>query len=485
MSINNEEMIRNTAEALEAELLADIQSGNMVVLDEHDNPINNMIHNEVKQPKRDMNDDLLTNQNNIYKDFKDFRTEEEVMKEINKDESISTTYNETPVVSNHEEAKDNLSINRYKNIEPQNPATNETDVNELFAQPIKKMEEIKENVNNIQKVDKVNTTEEIKEEPKKELTPEEFLADLKVDLNNIELVEENPLTDIKNFNFFLNRKSKTQIVAIQSGYTAAVEGFDYSQINQLVNSTLDEYAMQLLLMQTIYSTINTTSVGKLSFDEWCNITSYYDLESFEYANYLETFPGDTSFSIECGSCRQVINAKINNDRLICAKNDLTMERMNEILNNRNNPKEMLNKALVHTKKRVFLEDSKIIIDIKLPTIKKHLDLLSSVNAKAKEKARHILTLMLFFDGVYMLDIQETMAKKKPCYYKVEDRQKIATIIGKLTYNDSKHLSTIINEFIESQTVEFKIKSFVCPSCQTKIRDIPVEIEQLLFFQMQR
>lgn len=481
MSISNEEMIRNTAEALEAELLEDIKSGNMIVLDEHDNPINNRVINETHLKKD--NSDLLTSQNNIYADF---RTEEEVMKELSTHEPVVNTYNETPVVSNHEEAKDNLSINRYKTVVPQNPATNEAEVNDLFTQPVKKMEEVKNDINNEQVISEVNTTDEIKkEEPKKELTPEEFLADLKVDLNNIELVEENPLTDIKNFNFFLNRKSKTQIVAIQSGYTAAVEGFDYSQINQLVNSTLDEYAMQLLLMQTIYSTINTTSVGKLSFEEWCNITSYYDLESFEYANYLETFPGDTSFSIECGSCHQVINAKINNDRLICAKNDLTMERMNEILNNRNNAKAMLNKALVHTKKRVFLEDSKIIIDIKLPTIKKHLDLLSSVNAKAKEKARHILTLMLFFDGLYMLDIQETMNKKKPCYYKVEDRQKIATIVGKLTYNDSKHLSTIINEFIESQTVEFKIKSFVCPSCQTKIRDIPVEIEQLLFFQMQR
>lgn len=335
--------------------------------------------------------------------------------------------------------------------------------------------------------EKANNENHIEEsnENQSKMTTEDFLKGMTVDLNNIEIVDVTPMNDIKNINFFLNQKSKTQIVAIQSGYVAYVEGLNYSQINSLVNSTLDEYALQLLLAQTIYECINTTSLGKISFDEWCNITSYYDLESFEYGMYLETFPGDTEFSVKCGSCQQIIPAKVNNDSLICARNELTTQRLNEILAATNNPSTMLNSAFIHKKKRIFLNDCKAIIDIKLPTIKEHLEFLSSFNKTARDKAKHILALMIFFDNVMMIDIPKTLEKKKPCYYKVSDRQTIAEIIGKLTYNDSNALSEQINDFINQYSVNFKVRGFKCPSCQTKIRDISVEMETLLFFQMQK
>lgn len=317
------------------------------------------------------------------------------------------------------------------------------------------------------------------------VTPESFLKNITVDLDNITVVDMNPITEVKDFEMLLNNKSKTQIVAIQSGYVAYVEGYNFNEINALINSTLDDYGTQLLLAQTVHKRINTTSLGKLSFNTWAECTSYYDLESFLYGNYLETFPGDTKFQVKCGTCKEVIDAVVNNDTLISAKNDATLDRMKHIMDNRNDTSELVKTSILTQRKKIFLDDSKIIIEFKLPSIKKHLDLLSSINSTAKEKSKHILELMLFIDKLLMMNVQSSMRDGKAEFYPVSDRQKMATILGNLTNHDAKKLGDAINEFVGKYSIEFKIKSFVCPKCQTEVGDIAVDMETLLFFQMLR
>ena len=423
-----------------------------------------------------------------------FRTENEVTSQINlerdlsnseeKEEVNNDTFSEGSISKEDDKRLTNSFTDNLDKITPESISNEDT--SNLFYFNNKNEEEIKKDDNNEiieEKIEKEESKDTIKEKTAPE-TKEDFLKNITVDLNNIEVVEPTPMRNFDNVNFFLNRKSKTQIVATQSNYIAYMEGFNYSQINSLVNSTLDDLALNLLLIQTIYEAINTTSIGKISFDEWCSLTSYYDLESFEYGIYLETFPGTTEFTVTCGSCRQNIPAKINNDSLICAKNDTTSKRVGEILANaRTNNPNFLKSAFIHTSKKIFLEDCKAIIEIRLPSIKEHLDFLSSFNNSARKKAEHILTLMLFFKKVMILDIEKTLKSKKPCYYEVTDKQLISEIIGKLTYKDSKTLSDEINEFINRYSIEYKIRGFKCPNCGTNIRDIPINVESLLFFQM--
>lgn len=336
-------------------------------------------------------------------------------------------------------------------------------------------------------VNKDNLTK--KSEPIKDETaidPRDFIKNIKVDLNHIKICDMNPIRDVDNFDFLLNNKSKLQIVAVQSGYIAYVEGLNYDEINSLINSTLDEYGSQLLLAQTIHKMINTTNIGKIPFNKWAAMTSFYDMDNFLYGIYLQTFPGNTKFQVTCGTCENTIDVLVNNDTLISANNDTTMKMIESInQNKKDNPQLSINNSIIHSKERVFLEDSKLIIDIKIPTIKKHLDLLASINTKAKDKAKHLLNFMLFMENIYMLDIKETLRTKEPNYYEVTDRQRIADILKELTYNDANELSDRIEKMISMYRTNFKIKSFVCPKCQTRINDIDIDMETLLFFQILR
>lgn len=349
------------------------------------------------------------------------------------------------------------------------------------VEPAVKIESKVEVVKEEPKKEEVIKKEEIKEA--KTVTPREFLDNLTFDVTNIRMVEKTPLKDIQNFEFVLNNKSKTQIVANQSNYIAYMESLTYNEIAALTNSTLDDYSAQLLLAQTIYSKINTTTVGKMKFDEWTSITSFYDIDNFLYGIYLETFPGDTKFSITCGNCQEKIDAVINNDTLISSKNDGSTINVQQILNNKNSREELLNSSLVNHKERIVLPNSKIIMDIKIPTIKKHLDILGSINKNSKEKTQHILSIMMFLDKVLMIDVEQSMKNNAPCYYEINEREKIARIISQLSFQDAQMVTKFINEFIDKHALAYKIKSFKCPKCQEEIGDINIDMETLLFFQI--
>lgn len=379
------------------------------------------------------------------------------------------------------------SIAKEINLEPHTNNTSNIESSIYTETNKKSLEEVKTPYNTETKIEKeeVKTplmSSEVNRNQSK-INPEDFLKNLKVDLNNIDVVEPNPINKVKNFNFLMNRKSKTQIVAVQSGYVAYVEGLTYDDINGLLNSSLDDYGSQLLLCQTVYNAINTTSAGKLSFEQWKENTSYYDLESYLYGIYLETFPGTTDFTIKCGHCGKEINAKVNNDTLISADNTETTNMVGTILSNKNDSKTTMSNAIIHTSKKLFLEDSKLIVKFKLPTIKKHLDLLASINAKAKDHNKHILTFLLFVDNVYMLDLEQSLASGSPKYNEVIDRNEMVNLFKKLTYNDAKMLSDGINEMIRRYQVQFKVKSFTCSACGEPIGDIPVDMETLLFFRI--
>lgn len=378
------------------------------------------------------------------KEVATFRTEEEVKKEIEETSKIKT-----------------------EPVEVVEPAVKIESKVEVVKEEPKKEEVIKK--------------EEIKEA--KTVTPREFLDNLTFDVTNIRMVEKTPLKDIQNFEFVLNNKSKTQIVANQSNYIAYMESLTYNEIAALTNSTLDDYSAQLLLAQTIYSKINTTTVGKMKFDEWTSITSFYDIDNFLYGIYLETFPGDTKFSITCGNCQEKIDAVINNDTLISSKNDGSTINVQQILNNKNSREELLNSSLVNHKERIVLPNSKIIMDIKIPTIKKHLDILGSINKNSKEKTQHILSIMMFLDKVLMIDVEQSMKNNAPCYYEINEREKIARIISQLSFQDAQMVTKFINEFIDKHALAYKIKSFKCPKCQEEIGDINIDMETLLFFQI--
>lgn len=411
----------------------------------------------------------------------------QLKEELGVDTEGNTTPKELSVAYHQEQnTEEEVKVEAHDDFDFEIPKSDEVEVANEFPPLI--TEELSDGTDL-----KVNVGE--KREEKKSLRPDQ------IDMQNIhsigeymDIVDVNPdeieveddidnFSELDSFQFILGGvpTSKTQVVAIQSGYKAYMEGLNYSEMVAVTDSTLDLYASRLLLAQTIHKKINTTSIGKMDFRTWALATSFFDLESFLYGIYLESFPGDTKFDITCGHCKKKIVANVNNDSLVASKNSKTDVRMQEILYG-DNKATVENNALKKTVTKL-LPKSKVKMVFKIPSIAKHLNLISGLRPENEKKLSKILLLMLYIDKVYMMDIKATMKTKKPKYIQITDKDKIARIIGSLSSVDIKAMSSGIEELVDTYDLDYKIRSFACPNCKKQVGDIPVDVEQLLFIQI--
>lgn len=310
-----------------------------------------------------------------------------------------------------------------------------------------------------------------------------ILNNIKVDLNNIELVDAPTISKVDDFEFILNGKPSFQVVANQSCYIAYLESLKMEDINAITNSTLDVYQSRVKLYQTVFSKINSTSIGKINYKTWLRVTSFFDFQTLLYGIYSQTFPGTTEFQIKCRHCKELADVIVNNETLINVKDDEAFSHLNGILQSIKDPASALEKSLVNKYNRVMVPESKIIFNIQTPSLWNHLELLASVDKKKIEEVSDILGTMLFIKSVFMIDVQNTIATGSPKYYEITDKNEIINILRNLEFLDMKELGSSIADRTNKYAINFKIKDFECPKCGNSIGDIPVDIETLLFQQI--
>lgn len=316
---------------------------------------------------------------------------------------------------------------------------------------------------------------------------EDFLDNIVIDLNNIEIVEKiDPMLSYKDMDFVLNGSGTYQIIASQSCYIAFMQAFKTKDINEIKYSNLDGYNFRRKFYQLIYSKINTTSLGKITFDTFLKITSFFDLESLLYGIYTMSFPGNTKFDIKCGHCGKKFEAFINNDSLVDSKDPNIYKHFDEITSTIKLPEEALQKSLVHNVKRVILKESKIVVDIQIPTLQDHLNILSSIqNPENSASKKEIMDTLIFVKKMMVLDVNETKSRGKAIYFEVKDLSTMATILNKMSPNDSEELVNYINDRTTKYSIDFKIKNLECPNCKKKTGAIDVVIQDLVFQQILR
>jgi hypothetical protein len=311
----------------------------------------------------------------------------------------------------------------------------------------------------------------------------ELLKNISIDINNIEFTEKSPLEKIDDIDFILNGKPTFQVIANQSAYIAHMESIRLADINSLTNSSADIYATKQKLYKTIWSKINTTSVGKMDFKTWLKVTSFYDLPSLMYGIYCQTFPGDTTFEINCRHCHENTDVVVNNDTLITVKDEETYSKLNEIINNVTKSEELLNNSIVNKYSRTVLPTSKILVDIQTPSLWNHLELLASVDKNLVDEMQDVLGTMMFLKNIFVIDTKELQRSGKAKYYSIDDKNQIIQILRNLEVFDAKALGDAIAQRSDKYAIGYKIKNFKCSKCNNDVGEIPVDVEQLLFSQI--
>jgi hypothetical protein len=326
------------------------------------------------------------------------------------------------------------------------------------------------------------TTPAKKTQQKKQQSARDLLKNIKIDLNNIEFSDKSPLEKIDDIEFILNGKPSFQVVANQSGYIAHMESIRLADINSITNSTMDMYASKQKLYKTIFSKINTTSIGKMDYKTWLRVTSFFDLPSLMYGIYNQTFPGDTTFEVTCRHCQQPTDVIVNNETLIDVKDEATYSKLAEIVNHAKKPEDLLKDSLVNKYTRSVLPDDKILVDIQTPSLWNHLELLASIDKRQLEELDDVIGTMLFIKNLYVLDIS-ALKQGKVKYSEVTDKNQIVNILRNLEVNDAKALGDAISDRTEKYAIYYKIKDHNCSKCGNSVGEIPVDMETMLFTQI--
>jgi hypothetical protein len=317
---------------------------------------------------------------------------------------------------------------------------------------------------------------------KKQVTPRDLLKNIKIDINNIEFSDKSPLEKVDDIEFILNGKPSFQVVANQSGYIAHMESIRLADINAITNSTMDMYASKQKLYKTVFSKINTTSVGKMDYKTWLRVTSFFDLPSLMYGIYNQTFPGDTNFEVTCRHCQQPTDVIVNNETLIDVKDEATYSKLGEIVNHAKKPEDLLSESLVNKYTRSVLPEDKILVDIQTPSLWNHLELLASIDKRQLEELDDVIGTMLFIKNLYVLDIT-ALQQGKVRYSEVTDKNQIVNILRNLEVNDAKALGDAISDRTEKYAIYYQIKDHNCSKCGNSVGDIPVDMETMLFTQI--
>ncbi len=356
------------------------------------------------------------------------------------------------------------------------PVNNDTEsaINKAFSG--EKVEEEPKNV-----VVQENTAPKLQDDPVRDI-----LSTINVDLNSIEI--DNELSPIQMSGLedtLLNDHTTMLVTCCQSAYSAEMTALRSQEVQNIVNSDVDFYNYKKKLYQTIVKHIENTSVGKMNYAEWIHNTSFFDIDTLLYGIYCQTFNYENKYNIRCPRCGKDFDAIVNNATLVELRGDEveTVEKINEIVKSIGNAAELLKHSNVHKTKRIILNESKIVVDIMIPSVYDYLEgVVAHSDNEALDEYQNAIGLLLFIKGIYLPNIYALKQTGSLKYVPVDinDKGKTITVISGLKLKDSQQLTDEINNFIEKYRVTYSIRNVTCPHCAHTIKNITMDMEDTLF-----
>ena len=313
-----------------------------------------------------------------------------------------------------------------------------------------------------------------------------------VDIDSFQIDQPTVETQKASIENIFGQVSSYEVVCLQSGYGATMSALTYKDILTITNANVSSYEARKNLLNTIYKKIQKLSFceenKKPKFDEWLKMTSYGDLETLLYGIYCATFQEKSSVNVLCPYCEKEGTISINNNELIQTEGNKAeiSNEIDEISKNADSIDKVMDYSIIsidekHKKKNIkslMLNKSKMVFNIKRPTMYEILDILKNMKEDViASLSNDTFNMLLCTFSIYVKN------KDNDKYFIVKNKNDIVTIINMLSVEDVSDLKQAIDNILEEKYIYYKIKKTTCPNCKKEIYNIPMDIESLLFFQI--
>lgn len=305
----------------------------------------------------------------------------------------------------------------------------------------------------------------------------------KIDISKILINKnKNELQKNKDIRHVLySNKTAFQIVLTQSAYQAAILPLVNKDILKMVNSNLDRYTSDRELFKLIYDKIyifGFENNERYTFEEWLANTSTEDITTFYYGLYCASYPEQTFYDITCTNidCGKTHTYKVKHENLITYSGDIS-ERIKEIKLNVRSKEDVQKYSMVKTHDAYLLEDSGMIIELKIPSLSEYLEIIRTISPAELTEVENMLTYLLYTSRILVPSTSDDGMTE------IKSTRDIMNIIKNLSLNDSRIVKTVIAEIINKNRLYYSIKNIKCPSCGHVMSEIPIDISDILFTQI--
>ena len=274
-----------------------------------------------------------------------------------------------------------------------------------------------------------------------------------------------------------------KVVLPISGYTAVMGPASAYELIDMYYATELKQKNDIALNKKwsiIYNKLLSTSIGKMSYDEFLHNTSFMDYECFIYGILAATYGlQDRVIPLNCNkTCNNVISIETNVKSLI--RMERLSERMLELFTGAvdhsvgiDNAKEyrLANSPFMQVKN---YEVDGVIITVRIQSVYDHIHYTAGqIEEYENDPAKTELAILACnIEKVYIPDGDD--------YVEFETLEEKIEVLYSLDQQSINIVNLKISELLEGLTMDFGILNAKCNKCGTVTKFVPFNIESLLF-----
>lgn len=335
-------------------------------------------------------------------------------------------------------------------------------------------------------IDKTNfgTVINFTEEEREKLEKSRKIKLEEVETISLKSIKTKKLKKKDDFNKIINRVTNitsTNIVLPASGYTASIKGCSAYELISLIQENKNALINAQDKWSLIYNKLESTSIGKMSFDEFMHNTASIDYNTFIYGLLCSTYPDDDKLPITCPKCKKEF------DHLYSTRSLIRVEKMDEELQDtimkivdnsvtEATAKEVHSEAPISNIKTIKLPASGIIAEV---YVQSAYDLINKsikgLQENKDSKYNNAAVLSTFIRSFYVPD------ETDDSYFVVDDANDILQTLYSLSEVDVLVIRNIGDKLVEHTTVEYGLMDITCPHCNHYMPTLDLELENILFY----
>ena len=314
------------------------------------------------------------------------------------------------------------------------------------------------------------------------------------EINKMDIpVVTRTITSLDEFKKVLPRQSHSGVVEtanVNSGYAITLKGCGAMALATLIPD--DDYGIDYAKrFQLCYDSLVSTSIGKLSFSDFCALTHINDIPNMLFNILRASDPDDNLISIECGECHNYYTVPYKLSQLLDTDSisDEMYQKVEEIMGARNlkeTADAVHRQSPIMNPRYVEFDQGyqKVIIKLLPPNGTRAIEVYPKLRGIMTKYSQFVAGLLPYIQEIVLKFVPEGDTEERA--YTITDDYVMAQVISDLKGTCIQAIGKIMEKIPEYQAPTYSFKGkFVCPKCGRVETKVSCTVDSLIFYRVEQ